>query len=112
FYRAAINIAGGTDPKRRETLLADFAKHFPEWNDKVAKLVWELRPPQVIAKLDQKLADPKLTAAQKAFVVDILAVTDDPSAAKAMLALLKSDTAPEIKDKALDSLKRFLPGKW
>ena len=35
FYRAALNIACGTDPKRREAILADFDKHFPEWNDKV-----------------------------------------------------------------------------
>ena len=45
FYLAAIGIAVGSDPKRREIILADFDKQFPEWNDKVADLVWELRPP-------------------------------------------------------------------
>src|SRR5690606_660466 len=38
FYRAALNIACGTDPERRKAILADFDKHFPEWNDKVADL--------------------------------------------------------------------------
>jgi hypothetical protein len=59
FYRAALNIACGTDPKRREALLADFDKHFPEWNDKVADLVWELRPASVLPRLGKLLEDPK-----------------------------------------------------
>ncbi|HET6575053.1 MAG TPA: PVC-type heme-binding CxxCH protein, partial [Fimbriiglobus sp.] len=78
FYRAALNIACGTDPKRRDAILADFDKHFPEWNDTVADLVWELRPKSVLPRLTQLLADPKLTAAQKGRIVDILAVNDDP----------------------------------
>src|SRR5205823_5844329 len=72
FYRAALNIACGTDPARRDAILADFDKHFPEWNDKVADLVWELRPKSVLPRLGKLLADPKLTAAQKARIVDIL----------------------------------------
>src|SRR5205085_2433269 len=80
FFRAALNIACGTDPARRDAILADFDKHFPEWNDKVADLVWELRPKSVLPRLDKLLADPKLTAAQKGRIVDILAVNDDPAA--------------------------------
>src|SRR5262249_43050538 len=51
FYRAALNIACGTDPARRDAILADFDQHFPEWNDKVADLVWELRPKSVLPRL-------------------------------------------------------------
>jgi putative membrane-bound dehydrogenase-like protein len=112
FYRAALNIACGTDPARRDAILADFDKHFPEWNDKTADLVWELRPKSVLPRLGQLLTDAKLTAAQKARVVDILAANDDPSAGAAMLAVLKSDAAPEVKARAVDSLKLFLPTKW
>ncbi len=112
FYLAAIGIAVGTDAKRREVILADFEKHFPEWNDKVAKLVWELRPPQVIAKLDQKLTDPKLTAAQKAQVLDILAVSQGTEAGIAVLKLLAGDPPPELRAQALKSLKTHLPTKW
>src|SRR5262249_37398308 len=42
FYLEAIGIAVGHDAKRREIILADFEKHFPDWNDKVLDLIWEL----------------------------------------------------------------------
>src|SRR5581483_5045148 len=97
FYRAALNIACGTDPARRDAILADFDKHFPEWNDKVADLVWELRPKSVLPRLEKLLGDAKLTGPQKARVVDILAASDDPSAGKVMLAVLQSDAPAEAK---------------
>jgi len=112
FYRAALNIACGTDPVRRDAILADFEKHFPEWNDKVADLVWELRPKSMLPKMEKLLADAKLTGAQKARIVDILAASDDASAGKSMLSLLKGDAPAEVKAKALDNLKLFLPTKW
>src|SRR5262249_29445105 len=112
FYRAALNIACGTDPERRKAILADFDKHFPEWNDKIADLVWELRPASVLPRLGKLLEEPRLTPAQKGRIVDILAVNDDPAAGKTLLGLLKPDVAPEVKAKALDNLKLFLPGKW
>jgi putative membrane-bound dehydrogenase-like protein len=112
FYRAALNIACGTDPARRDAILADFDKHFPEWNDKVADLVWELRPKSVLPRLGKLLSDPKLTAAQKGRIVDILATSDDPAAGQTMLAVLKSDAAPEVKTQAVESLRLFLPTKW
>ena len=111
-YRAALNIACGSDPARRDAILADFDKHFPEWNDKVADLVWELRPKSVLPRLGKLLEDRTLTAAQKGRIVDILAVNDDPAAGQTMLALLGREVAPEIKTRALDNLKLFLPTKW
>lgn len=111
FYRAALNIACGTDPERRDKILAGFDTAFPEWNDKTADLVWELRPKSMLPKLEKLVADAKLTAAQKARIVDIIAVYDDPAAGKTALALLKSDVA-EVRAKAVDNLKRHLPGKW
>ena len=112
FYRAALNIACGTDPARRDAILADFDKQFPEWNDKVADLVWELRPKSVMPRLGKLLADAKLTAAQKGRIVDILATSDDPGAGATMLDVLKGDAAPEVKAQAIESLKLFLPTKW
>src|SRR5262249_22111799 len=91
FYRAALNIACGNDPKRRDAILADFDKHFPEWNDKVADLVWELRPKSVLPRLEKLLGDDKLTAAQKGRIVDILAVYEDPATGKSLLTLLASE---------------------
>ena len=112
FYLAALNIACGTDPKRRDAILADFEKHFPEWNDKVADLVWELRPSSMMPGLVKRVADPKLTAAQKARIVDILAASDDISAGQSMLALLAPGNPPAVRDRAMENLKLFLPGKW
>ena len=112
FYRAALNIACGTDPVRRDAILADFDKHFPEWDDKVADLVWELRPKSVLPRLGKLLADAKLTAMQKARIVDILASNDDPAAGQSMLDVLKSSAVPEVKARAIESLKLFLPTKW
>src|SRR5262245_28909519 len=112
FYRAALNIACGTDPKRRDAILVDFDKHFPEWNDKVADLVWELRPKSVLPRLEKLLVDGKLTAAQKGRIVDILAVYDDPATGKSLLTLLSSEASAEVKARALENLRQFLPTKW
>lgn len=112
FYRAALNIACGTDPERRDKILADFEKHFPEWNDKVADLVWELRPKSMLPKMEKLLTDAKLTGPQKARIIDILSASDDISAGTAMLNLLTGDYPPEVKARAIDNLKLFLPTKW
>ena len=113
FYLEAIGIVvGHHDQKRREIILADFEKHFPEWNDKVADLVWELRPPSVMAKLPKRLTDAKLTPAQRARIVDILAASDDKEAGKSLLTILRTDVPKEVRDPAIDYLKRFLPNKW
>ena len=112
FYLAALNIALGTDPARRDAILADFDKHFPEWNDTVADLVWELRPKSVLPRLEKLLADGQLTGPQKARIVDILAVSDDPAAGKTLLTMLTGDAPAEVKASALDNLRQFLPTKW
>ncbi len=111
-YLSALNIACGTDPERRDKILADFEKHFPEWNDKVADLVWELRPKSMLPKMEKLLVDPKLTAPQKARIVDILAGSETLDAGKSMLNLLGSDAPSEVKTRALENLKLFLPTKW
>jgi putative membrane-bound dehydrogenase-like protein len=112
FYRAALNIACGTDPKRRDEILADFDKHFPEWNDKVADLAWELRPKSSLPRLGKLLADTKLTGPQKSRIIDILGASDDPTAARTVLAVLKSDAPAEVKAAAITQLRIFLPTKW
>lgn len=113
FYLEAIGIAvGHHDQKRREIILADFEKHFPEWNDKVAGLVWELRPPSMMPTLQKRLADAKLPPAQRAQIVDILAASDDIGTGKALLGDLKADAPPEVRERVVENLKLFLPGKW
>ncbi len=112
YYLAALNIACGTDPARRDAILADFDKHFPEWNDKVAELVFELRPKVMMPKLDGLLKDAKLTDKQKGRIVDILATEPGTNAGKSLLAILTSNQSPQVKAKVIDMLKLYLPTKW
>src|SRR5207244_3813507 len=111
-YRAALNIACGTDPKRREAILADFDKHFPEWNDKVADLVWELRPAKSLDRLAKMLHDPKLTVAQKSRIVDILGVYDTSDAGFELLRIMRAEVPAEVKNLAVEKLRTFIPNKW
>jgi putative membrane-bound dehydrogenase-like protein len=112
FYLEAIGIAVGHDPKRRDIILGDFAKHFPEWNDTVAGLVWELRPPGMMPVLEKRLVDAKVPAAQRVQIVDILAASEDKEAGASLLKVLRSEAPAEVRDKVLENLKLFLPGKW
>ncbi len=112
FYLEAIGIAVGPDPKRREIILGDFAKQFPEWNDQVAGLVWELRPPGMMPMLEKRLVDAKMPPNQRAQIVDILTASDDKNAGASLLKVLRSDMPTEVRNKILDNLKQFLPGKW
>jgi putative heme-binding domain-containing protein len=113
FYLEAIGIAvGHFDKARRDVILADFEKEFPEWNDKVADLVWELQPPSVLPTLGKRIADKSLTPAQRGRIVDILAVADDNAGGAALLKVLETDVPQDVRDKVIDNLKLFLPGKW
>jgi putative membrane-bound dehydrogenase-like protein len=112
FYLEAIGIAVGQDQHRREVILADFDKHFPEWNDKVADLVWELRPPSVMPRLGKRLLDPSLPLKQRLQIVEILGGTNDDSGGQALIQALASAPPAEVRDRILTKLKQNLPGKW
>jgi putative membrane-bound dehydrogenase-like protein len=113
FYLEAIGIAvGHHDQKRREIILADFEKEFPEWNKKVADLIWELRPPSVMPKLGKRLIDTSLPLEQLLQIVDILSGTQDISGGQSMIQALTADAPAEVRDRILAKLKENLPGKW
>jgi putative membrane-bound dehydrogenase-like protein len=112
FYLEAIGIAVGHEPKRREVLLADFDIGFPEWNEQVANLIWELRPPQSMARLEKRLADPTTPTQQRVQIVDIFAASEDTSGVKALLKLLQSDPPGDVRNRIIDNLMQSLPGKW
>ncbi|MCX7701065.1 MAG: c-type cytochrome, partial [Gemmataceae bacterium] len=112
FYRAALNIACGTDPVRRAAILADFDQQFPAWNDTVADLVWELRPKSMLPKLERLLADSSLSPAQRARIVEIIGVYDDPNSALLMIKVLASDPSEEVQNRALGLLRTYLPSRW
>src|SRR5262249_28934832 len=113
FYLEAIGIAvGHHDKARRDVILADFDKQFPRWDEKVADLVWELRPPQMLPLLEKRLADGSLPAGQRARVVDLLAGSPDAAAGTALLKALRADAPGAVRERAVEHLKALLPGKW
>jgi putative membrane-bound dehydrogenase-like protein len=113
FYLAAVGIAvGHHDKARRDVILADFAKHFPTWDDRVAGLVWELRPPKVLPILEKYLADERVPAEKRARIVDILAGSQEKGAGLTVLKLLTNGAPAEVRERAIENLKLFLPGKW
>ncbi|MCI0379546.1 MAG: hypothetical protein L0215_18205 [Gemmataceae bacterium] len=118
FYLAAIGIAVGHPgvskeiDQRRDIILADFEKHFPEWNDKVAGLVWELRPPGMAGMLEKRLAHAKLPAKQKLQVVDILAASSDAKSGLALLNALPGEKSDDVRQDMLRHLRENLGGKW
>ncbi len=113
FYLNAIGIAvGHHDKKRRAVLLADFDRRFPEWNAKIADLVWELQPRAILPRLEAMLLKQQLPVGQRTRVVDILAASEDLEAGKTMLRLLNESPSPEVRRTALDHLEQALPGKW
>ena len=110
---SAIGIAvGHLDQRRREVILADFSQRFTTWNDQVAGLVWELRPPKVVSLLQKRLSDSTLTAEQRAQIVDVLAGSDDPGAGQVLIELLTAEVPSAVRDRAVENLRLLLPGKW
>jgi putative membrane-bound dehydrogenase-like protein len=113
FYLEAIGIAvGHHDKARRDIILADFAKQFPELNDKVLDLVWELQPPQMFPVLEKRLADGRTPVEQRSRIVDILAASTDPGAGKTLLGVFQANPPVELRDRILQDLKQNLAGKW
>jgi putative membrane-bound dehydrogenase-like protein len=113
FYLEAIGIAvGHHDKHRRDILLANFDKRFPKLDERTLDLIWELRPPSVMPKLAEALADKDLNDMQHARIVDILAASDDKEAGKALLAVLQSPVPDAVRTRIGDNLKLYLPGKW
>jgi putative membrane-bound dehydrogenase-like protein len=111
FFLCAVGIAVGQDPERRKIILADFEKEFPDWNERTAGLVWELRPGGMIPRLGEHLLNAKIPPAERVQIVDILA-SADKNAGPAFLKALQGELPVEVREKILDNLKRSLPDKW
>ncbi|HWG47218.1 MAG TPA: PVC-type heme-binding CxxCH protein [Gemmataceae bacterium] len=113
FYLEAIGIAvGHHDKARRDAILADFDKLFVEWDERIGNLVWELRPPGMLPLLEARLGDAKVSAAQRAQMVDIIAAYEDKETGTILLKALQAGLPAAAREKVIDNLKLFLPGKW
>lgn len=112
-YLSALDIALGTDPQRRAAILDDFEKHFPEWNDKTAWLVWELQPPRVVAKLGQKLANEKLSPLQTELALGAMAASSGTDGGESLLKLVSdSNVNRTLRTAALKTILIHIHGKW
>ncbi len=112
-YLSALNIALGTDPQRRAAILDVFEKHFPEWNDKTAWLVWELQPPRVVAKLGQKLANEKLTSLQTELALGAMSASSGTDGGESLLKLVSdSNVNRTVRTAALKTILIHIHGKW
>ena len=112
FYLEAIGIAVGKDKQRREAILADFEKEFPGWNTQIANLVWELRPPQMMAKVKSRLLDGNNSEEETGQLVSVMAGESDVSGGTVLLTALVNEKRPELRKHILDALAMGLSGKW
>lgn len=113
FYLVALGIAvGHYDTARREKLLGAFPQRFSTWDEKVLDLVWEWRPAQVVQQLDQKILDRQLPLQHRLRMLDILAATEGNAGGEVMLRCLAGELPPELRQRAISWLKRYLVSKW
>lgn len=112
FFLAAIGIAAGDDPKRRQTLLADFERRFPAWSQRSLRLAWELRPPGVTPALIRQLANAGLSPTVRIQIVDALSSSSDPGVGQAFLERLAVEEVAEVREAISRTLTTHLPGKW
>src|SRR5262249_11639689 len=69
-------------------------------------------PPSIMPRLQKHLTDDKLPAAQRKRIVDILATSGGPEAGTVMLNVLQTNPPADVRDRVIENLKLFLPGKW
>lgn len=113
FYLATIGIAAGnTDMKRRERMLADFSKHFADWNPALAGLLWELRPSGALALLEPQVKNVKLSTEQRLQVIDTLAEIKDIKAGEALISVLKTNPPEEVQERILTRLQEGMGGPY
>lgn len=112
FLLKALNICAGTDPQRRDAVMEGLDEVLGPWSDRVAQLVFELRPASFKKGLEARLADPAIPAAQRADLVGWIAAEDDPASGKLLAKLLAASPPEEVRQKASTLLAQFLEGKW
>ncbi|MCS6977072.1 MAG: HEAT repeat domain-containing protein [Gemmatales bacterium] len=112
FYLAAVGIAAGHDPTRRQRILENFAHQFLGFDRRTAWLIWELRPPEVVEQLPERLTDTRLRPEQREFVLEILAHCPVQSGRNLLLALRNPEALGDLAEKVADVVARNLQGSW
>ncbi|HMP15563.1 MAG TPA: hypothetical protein PKD72_00945, partial [Gemmatales bacterium] len=112
-YLSALNIALGSDPVRRAAILEDLEKHFQNWDDRTAWLVWELQPPKVVAKLGERLAREQMNVLQTELALGALAASSNNEGGESLLKLIRaSDTDQNLRAVAVKTFLLHIHGKW
>ena len=86
--------ATGKEAALYERLRQDFGLKDPlAWSPAFARIAWRLHVPAAVPDLTARARSAKLSAADRRLAVDTLAFTNDPAAAKAMIALAEKESA-------------------
>jgi len=80
------------------------------WSPEFARIAWRLHVPAAVADLTARAQSAKLPLADRKLAVDTLAFTNDPTAAKAMLALAAPES--QMRDIAVWWLLNRLSNDW
>ena len=112
FLSRALNISAGADRTRRDRVMADLETVLGGWSDRVAQLVFDLRPASFGSGIARRIADPSIPEAQRADLIDILAGEDDLASGKQLLEILSGPQPELVRKRAEEKLFLFLGGKW
>ncbi len=112
FLSKAMNIAAGSDPARRDIVMKDLETILGGWSDRVAQLVFDLRPSSFRGGMAKRIGDSTIAESQRADMVDILSSEDNPATGKVLLQILSTSQPGLVRKRAEEKLLLFLGGKW
>lgn len=112
FLSKALNISAGADRARRDVVMADLETVLGGWSDRVAQLVFDLRPASFGSGIAKRISDTSIPEAQRADLIDILAAEDNLSSGKVLLEVLSGYQPVSVRNRAQEKLLLFLGGKW
>lgn len=112
FLSKALNISAGADRARRDVVMADLETVLGGWSDRVAQLVFDLRPASFGSGIAKRISDTSIPETQRADLIDILAAEDSLSSGKVLLEVLSGYQPVSVRNRAQEKLLLFLGGKW
>jgi len=112
FLSKALNISAGADRARRDVVMADLETVLGGWSDRVAQLVFDLRPASFSTGIAKRISDTSIPESQRADLIDILAAEDSLSSGKVLLEVLSGYQPVPVQKRAEEKLLLFLGGKW
>lgn len=111
WYLEALGIAA---KGREDALYARLRDALPgKWNPKLAKLLWELRPPDALPAVVAAVNDAQLVSSQRKEALETLIAFSQRDAARATADLIANADAPlTLRQQALEALSKRLLSEW